>query len=237
MLSKSMLLSTAYASLLVAGLVSTTSIFNGDFRFFTGLASGGLAAAPIGAATGSRTIDPMDDLALRSPGFRTKGMLQMKKRSLRSSPRGQSSPRRRVERVLPGVRDHFVPLAPPPFGPVGVPPTPSLPVPEDGRWTERMAPPAPLTPIPPGFTFVPTGEDILTEPPGRVPAPLTPIPPGPTFVPTGEDVITEPRGGVPAVPEPSTWVTMILGVFGVGAAVRRRSLWRRTATDALGAPG
>jgi len=114
-----------------------------------------------------------------------------------------------VERVLPGVREHFVPLAPPPFGPVGVPPTPSLPVPEDGRWTERMAPPAPLTPIPPGFTFVPTGEDIITEPPGRV----------------------------PAVPEPSTWVTMILGVFGVGAAVRRRSLWRRTATDALGAPG
>jgi len=206
MVSKSVLLSAAYASLLIGGLVATTLIFNVDFRFLTGMASSGAAAAPIGDAAGSPT-DPMDDLALRSPGFRTKGMLQTKKRSLRASPHA-SSTRRRSERVLSGVRDQFVPLAPPPFGPVGVPPAPWLPLPEDGRWTERMTPPGPLSPIPPGFTFVPVGEDIITEPPG----------------------------GVPAVPEPSTWVTMIVGFFGIGTAIRRRSSWRRTVTDASSAP-
>lgn len=73
---------------------------------------------------------------------------------------------------------------------------------------------------PPGDTTTPPGE--ATTPPGNG---ITP--PGGTVTPPG-GTVTPPGGGtvvpsVPGVPEPATWLTMLLGFIATGAVLRRRA--------------
>lgn len=68
----------------------------------------------------------------------------------------------------------------------------------------------PFGPTPGGGGIVPSAPPISD--PGPTPTPT------PTNPPTGE---VPPS--IPPVPEPSTWLLLIMGFFGIGAAVRRRS--------------
>jgi hypothetical protein len=180
--------------------------------------------------------DPLSLFAERSPGRRAGPLLSTK---------AKAGPH---ERVLSTVRDRepanpvFADIAGP-FATIPIIPPQYDAPPLDIATGEPQPffPPAP--PFPPGFFFpgefppgnppganVPPGEIL---PPGTNPPPGTPPPetnpPGPPITPPGTPPITPPGTppvtppGVIPIPEPATWTMMVLGLFAVGVAARRRA--------------
>ena len=131
----------------------------------------------------------------RSPGHRTKSQLVKIKRRLAARPH---------ERALPKV---FIPAILPPGPPE--------------RLIDIVAPPIPVTmasveaiPIPPLVGQTPLPPGILFPPPSLIVPPTeTPTPP----------IVTPPVITPSAVPEPDTWMTMLLGFGFIGWQLR----WRR----------
>lgn len=81
------------------------------------------------------------------------------------------------------------------------------------------------------FPFIPAGFGGGSASPV---APLDVIPTPPVVVsPPVPGTVTPPVVTVPAVPEPTTWVMMILGFFGVGALIRRRAATARRTVATL----
>jgi hypothetical protein len=178
--------------------------------FFISIAElGHPAAGKAGRRTGiiAALEDPLALFAERSPGERGAGPL------LSTKPGGPA------ERVLSGVRDRDPAAgAPPAVAPItpddiaalgnGVPGDGGLPGGGD-------APGQALGNASPFFApFTPAGFGDPGDP-GIVRSPTPPGDGPPGFPPP-------PLGGVTAVPEPATWAMLILGFFGIGAALRRR---------------
>ncbi|MDR6787261.1 hypothetical protein J2Y58_000602 [Sphingomonas sp. BE138] len=163
--------------------------------------------------------DPLSIMTARSPGERAAGALYATKhakgprrRQLASAPppRGPAAP---GERVLSGVRERE---------PIGVVPGGALPITPAGFVPDLPVPvtPGALGPLPPG------GGTGFNPPPVFPTGPTTGIPgvtnPTPTPTPT-------PIEPAPAVPEPATWMTMLLGFAITGLAVRRHKRTRASA--------
>lgn len=157
-----------------------------------------------GTAIAAALKDPLAVLDQRSPGPRGEAKLSKTKkervlastRERESGAKIASGPVVPRERVLANMRERpqILPLADasqlPEFSPVLDDPIPTL--------APQSFTPTPTTPPPPFFPpFIPTG-------PGGSSGP-TPPPPTPP---------------VSAVPEPTTWITMILGFFAIGATIR-----------------
>jgi hypothetical protein len=152
--------------------------------------------------------DPLSLFAARSPGERGAGALLSTKPGLGPA-----------ERVLSEVRDRDpaagdAPPAADPLTPAdvaalsdGIPGAGGLPGGTGGAGG------APAFASPFFAPFAPGGGDpgdpgLVGSPPPGGPPGIIPPPPG---------------GGISAVPEPATWAMMILGFFGAGAALRRRT--------------
>jgi len=148
---------------------------------------------------------------LRSPGERASGALASLKMKL--PPLHQ--------RALPKVRRPRPPMA-------GVAAAPPVPPGASVPLYNLVAPPKPATPVLP-VALTPSGG----VPGGIFPA-ITPLPGGGIIVPPPSttqppppDVpvvvpVTPGAPGTPAVPEPATWVMMLLGFAMIGCACRRR---------------
>lgn len=135
----------------------------------------------------------------RSPGVRT--VADMIKKAL-SPAASAESPR---QRALGKIRVPEVPAA---LGNVIFPPEAPLEI--------AMLD---LLPLPPGAPPLEFG------PPGSVGPPFSPPPSGgvPPALPPGSPGPPGPPGAPPTVPEPATWLMMLLGFGFVGARLRRRS--------------
>lgn len=179
--------------------------------------AGYLAFTPVSEAIAAGIIDPLALLALRSPGHRGAGSLTQTKVAMTVGPPELVSlvpPRGLVptERVLTNVRSR-----PPIDLPIG-----SSPI--DGP----VVPPGTLVNGPPGS---PNGIGFVT------PSSIAPAS-GP-FVGNENGGVSSGGGGlggggpgspggggpVSSVPEPATWLTMVVGFFGIGSmlrAVRRK---------------
>ena len=148
----------------------------------------------------------VDMLDGRSPGERTEAQLTKTRRAQRALARARSQPRRHPAPSAPAATPMQVELAnivmPPPalvpaLGQVELGPPPTL--------GAIVAPPGGGGIIPPGSN--PPG----SNPPGSNP-PGTDTPHNPT---------PDTREPVPAVPEPGTWMTMLLGFGLIGWWIRR----------------
>lgn len=151
--------------------------------------------------------DPLAMIQGRSPGARGEGaMFQTKikstKQRLAAVDKAPVGPEGPVERVLPGLRERAPDLVTPP--PVDTILPPDSPIGPQGG-------PDPLPQGDPG----PSPPDL---PPGSPPGPDGPCCGGPTVVPPDNP---------PVVPEPATWITMILGFGLVGSAIRRKTALAR----------
>jgi hypothetical protein len=150
--------------------------------------------------------DPLNLFAERSPGERGLGALLSTKSS-----RGPH------ERVLSEVRDRDVPtdmlpgVDTPDFNPTpGDPADSALP----GTATSPGNQPfgsSPSTPFFPGGGF-----------PGATPQGLSAISNAPGLLPLQSDPVSLVDPQISGVPEPSTWVFMIIGFLAVGTALRRQ---------------
>jgi hypothetical protein len=150
--------------------------------------------------------DPLNLFAERSPGERGLGALLSTKSS-----RGPH------ERVLSEVRDRDVPTDMLPgvdtadFNPIpGDPPDSAIP----GIATSPGNQPfgsSPSTPFFPGAGF-----------PGATPQGLSAISNAPALLPLQSDPVSLVDPQISGVPEPSTWVFMIIGFLAVGTALRRQ---------------
>ena len=188
-------------------------------RLLTGAAAIGLAVASalavasftgadLGGAATARAQSLIDLLDKRSPGRRTQGELtKTKVRHVLLATRLAAVPAPRLPAALEQV--------------LAAPPAALLPVDVGTPQLEMAA--APL--LPPGIFASPPGGGggVIGPPggggPGSPPGqpPLTPVPP-------------------PAVPEPGTWLTMLVGFGLMGCLLRRRSV-RRTPAPATGTAG
>ena len=168
--------------------------------------------------------DPLSILDARSPGARRAGaLLQTKPGHARALAVGPP-PGGPAERVLAGLRDN-------PHEPDLVARLPELLAPN--RFVEldvapgRAVPGPVLTPAaftPSEFGAFPPPGGLLPPPVGFPPGASPPggsPPGGPTSARTALGTGAGPPGGGP-VPEPATWVMMIMALFGGGAALRRR---------------
>lgn len=120
------------------------------------------------------------------------------------------SPRTQVAALALGAP----PLTAPPPPPTNNPPTNNPP--PDTPPTNNPAPdnpPPPVSPSPP--VVIPVTDP---QPPSAQP-PSTPAPSAPAPLQRAAEVPSPPAA---VVPEPATWATMILGLAGVAAALRRR---------------
>lgn len=164
----------------------------------------GLSAGQDPAAAFAAVLrDPLAMLEGRSPGARGEGAMF------------QSKPGK--ERVAAKVLDRA------PAGPKG-PVERVLPV-------VRERPPEVPMGAPLGDFGPPPALPLIDVPPQGAPGPL-PFPLGDTTTSSGGPPIssTSTGGGPPpAVPEPATWMMMILGFGMVGSAIRRQSSIRRVA--------
>lgn len=163
-----------------------------------------------GGGAGANSPDPLSVLAARSPGARQGGMLIKTKRHFTGPARKHRAPAADLpsERVLSTVRTR--PTAAGPIAPlVAAPDLAFLDVPA-GLGVPGIVGPA---------SGLPTAFDVPTigfgEFPGIATAPLPPPGAGPAPPPGGSP--TAP----PAVPEPATWLLLIIGIGTAGALVRR----------------
>lgn len=161
------------------------------------------------AAFAEVLLDPLSLLAQRSPGERGAGAL------LRSKPdnvnlAALTGPFGPTERVLSAVRTR----PPIEFGPDSAllgPIVPEIAQP-DFAVPEALPITTPGVGVP-GLPFIGPGPSLA----GAPPAPGD----GPT-VPPEDETPEQPILPNPAIPEPATWLTMILGMLAVGGALRRR---------------
>jgi hypothetical protein len=173
--------------------------------------------------------DPLSVLSERSPGERAPGALHRSKPAKQLAAATLPPPFAPAERVLSEVRTRPPIL----FGPD----TPIV---------------GPIVPEAAAPTFVPAA--LNTVPVGNVPGlpglPFIGIPPGPDddVTPPGEEPETPdtpdtpdtPELPPPPIPEPGTWLTMILGFLAAGLAMRRRRSFgtmRRVQAGAAGTGG
>jgi hypothetical protein len=173
--------------------------------------------------------DPLSVLSERSPGERAPGALHRSKPAKQLAAATLPPPFAPAERVLSEVRTRPPIL----FGPD----TPIV---------------GPIVPEAAAPTFVPAA--LNTVPVGNVPGlpglPFIGIPPGPDdeVTPPGEEPETPdtpdtpdtPELPPPPIPEPGTWLTMIIGFLAAGLAMRRRRSFgtmRRVQAGATGTGG
>jgi hypothetical protein len=170
--------------------------------------------------------DPLSVLSERSPGERAPGALHRSKPAKQLAAATLPPPFAPAERVLSEVRTRPPIL----FGP-------------DTPISGLIAPEAAAP------TFVPAA--LSTVPGGSVPGlpglPFIGIPPGSDddVTPPGEEPETPdtpdtPELPPPPIPEPGTWLTMILGFLAAGLAMRRRRSFgtmRRVQAGATGTGG
>ncbi len=161
--------------------------------------------------------DPLSVLAQRSPGIRGAGaMFQTKPDRVNSlAQRPHSGP---TERVLSNIRKR--PLISPAEDVAGL--LAALPMDEPGVSFLEGGDPS-LVSGPDVLAANDVGGPIVSG--GGAPAPDVGNPalitaPGPISLPEQLESPV-PSADVPAVPEPSTWLTMIIGFFAVGTAIRR----------------
>jgi len=175
--------------------------------------------------------DPLSLFAERSPGRRAGPLLSTK---------AKAGPH---ERVLSTVRERepanpVFAEAPAPIADIPIIP-PQYDAPPLDIATGEPQPFFPATPpVPPGF-FIPGELPGTNNPPGNPPGnppdnppgtppgnppgenpPGTPPgenPPGPPITPPGNPPVVTP------IPEPATWTVMVLGLFALGMAARRRA--------------
>lgn len=161
----------------------------------SGLAVGSSTGQAGLAAASAALRDPLAVLAGRSPGARSGDLFQTKA-GLVADP----ASRKPSERVLPTSRSRTVP--PDPAGEFLTP----------GHGADQA----------------PLGSGVAPAVPGEVLPGIVPIPvagggsSGGGFVPVTPIVPVTPPIIPSAVPEPSTWLMMVLGIGMIGAALRRR---------------
>lgn len=158
----------------------------------------------VSAAIAEVFRDPLAVMQGRSPGLRGEGATFQtkpgKERLAALAGRAPVGPEGPVERVLPVVRE---------------------------RPADVVAPPTSLAEP----AVLPLGAPGILEPQGVPDDP--PAPPLPPIVYPGPDgccapiVPPDPNNPPPAVPEPGTWMMMILGFGLVGSAIRRQAAVRR----------
>jgi hypothetical protein len=147
----------------------------------------------------------------RSPGERAEGLHANMKHRMRPALH---------QRALPKVRGG------PPAGIVGAPPLPPVVPPAATPLYNAVtgAPKAALPGTPSGFTPTPGGPSIFPgfSPPGGggviVPPPVTISPPETPGTPTTPTVPITPNA---PVPEPASWLMMLLGFMVIGRILRR----------------
>jgi hypothetical protein len=136
----------------------------------------------------------------RSPGHRTKGQLVKIKHRAAARPHERALPKVVIPAILPpGPPERLIDIVAPPI-PVTLASVEAIPIP----------PLVGQTPLPPGILFPPPS---LIVPPTETPTPTPPI-------------VTPP---ITAVPEPDTWMTMLLGFGFIGWQLR----WRRRQPQAV----
>lgn len=181
------------------------------------LASAGLFAPLLFRSQGQATPgviaafdNPLRLLALRSPGERGPATLLKTKppRVAGSAPAaGPAAPRLAMLRSSPSLA---APLEAGPGGPMAASPL------EPAGWLRG----------PPEGPFGEATDDLWIYPP-LLPPLVGPWPEEPLIVvvgptPNPPPIPPTPPTPPPPIPEPSTWLMLILGVFGVGAMLRRR---------------
>jgi hypothetical protein len=180
------------ASAIVAGLIALAAAM-----LFAGYSNQHMATA-LAETIGQSVKSVASMFAARSPGHRPMGKLASLKHKKRPLLHARALPKvRHVIPPLPIVLE-APPMIPPDFGPL------------------------PVYQVVAGFPETP----IIVGPPSYGPPNLPEIPPpggGGGFFPP--PIITQevpPPPPPPAVPEPATWVTMLLGFAAIGSFFRRR---------------
>lgn len=187
------------AGLCGLALVSTVAVSHISSSASAASGAGGAGGASRGAALLAAMVrDPLAFLAMRSPGERGSALLNSKPSRVASE---ADEP---TERVLATVRERppgYASEEPPVFWDAGVTPLENIP-------PDQLLPLAALGPAP---------EAELVQ--GFMPPILGPGAGG--FNPgSGPEGGTQPAPPIP-VPEPATWLTMILGLFAIGSSIRR----------------
>jgi len=164
-----------------------------------------LGGADLAAAAIEKAKSFLELMQQRSPGKRTKAQLAMTKHKVALH-----------QRALPKVR-MAVPILPPEFPPqlidIVAPPIPI----RTASLEALPIPPIVGEIIPPGIPFGP--------PPGIIVPPLSPPHSPPQPPPQPPPVVTP----FAAVPEPATWMSMLLGFGLIGWQARRRRANRKHA--------
>lgn len=177
----------------------------------TALGSGSMLAGGMLTAAVSAAQQAADMLAARSPGLRTRAEMGKGKPPVLAERTATALPRVRrapaappAVAVLPGPAGIGAPLIAPP--PAAAAPAIFVPGAPTGGVVFGDAPVGfGLMPPPPGVGIGGGGGGLVITPPGETPG--TPPPPAPP----------------PPIPEPATWMTLILGFAAVGCVTRRRS--------------
>lgn len=153
--------------------------------------------------------DPASVLAARSPGARGEGAMTASKLKLAKGP---------TERVLSPVRERDAASGTSTGPGTGAPAERVLPM-------VRERPPIDVlnTPSTPGLTDTPA-DNILNSPGDTFVGPRSVLPPAPPSS-SGGGSITPPTST--GVPEPATWMTMLLGFGVIGYSIRRRKAQRQ----------
>lgn len=199
-----------------------------------------LTGFPPGLASGAGASTALAELAARSPGARIGG-IALKAKTKRAAPRALA--RGAAPAGVASSPGSGAPIASVmsagPEGPLGAAPAGLGTLPGGLILPGTAAAPVPgaVAPVPGGgvgFVPVPGGGGVIIGPGGGgTPGATTPTPtPTPTVtppvvVPTPMPTPTTPP--VAAIPEPSTWLMLIVGFGFVGRTLRRRRHVRRPA--------
>jgi len=170
------------------------------------------------AALAAAARDPLSLIDKRSPGQRKGDLNQLKSTKNKRPP---ALAQRGGPKPPPGppaeVTDHPTGEGLPPPAPVFaikevVPPPPGAP---ENPFPLTVAPPEPVPQETPG-----SGGPVTGGPDSGIP--IIGIPVGGGGLPPPTTVVTIDNPGAPGIPEPSVWATLIVGFFGIGAALRLR---------------